>query len=156
MVNIHEQMSGWTTDVFERQTDLAGVVMRLGRQFGLHGKGWREDCTQEAVLYALGFGTERKVLWCHQPVRKISLTKDERGYRRSHVMVTIWRLKVTASLFLFIFGHATWFVGYYFPNQGSNPGPGSSAMKGWSPNHWTTREFLTAFLEGPGKGDKEA
>ena len=52
-------MSGRPIDVFERQTDLAGVVMRLGRQFGLHGKGWREDCTQEAVLYALGFG-----VWC--------------------------------------------------------------------------------------------
>ena len=39
MVNINERMSGWTIDVFERQTDLAGVVMRLGRQFGLHRKG---------------------------------------------------------------------------------------------------------------------
>ena len=63
MVNINERMSGWPIDVFERQTDLAGVVMRLGRQFGLHGKGWREDCTQEAVLYALGFGVwDRKML----------------------------------------------------------------------------------------------
>ena len=50
-------------------------------------------------------------------------------------MVTIWGLKVTAFLFVFIFGHATWLVGYYFPNQGSNSGPGPSAMKGWSPNH---------------------
>lgn len=36
-------MSGGKIDIFEGQIDLGRVVMRLGRQFGLHGRGfdWR-------------------------------------------------------------------------------------------------------------------
>lgn len=47
---------GWTISVSEGQTELAGVVMRLGRQFGQRERLEESDCTQEAVLYALGFG----------------------------------------------------------------------------------------------------
>lgn len=40
MVNINGRMSGGKIDIFEGQIDLGRVVMRLGRQFGLHGKGF--------------------------------------------------------------------------------------------------------------------
>ena len=44
----------------------------------------------------------------------------------------------TLRLF-FSFGHTSWLMGYQFSDQGLNSR--LSAVKLWSPKHWTTREF---------------
>ena len=44
-----------------------------------------------------------------------------------------------SSFSLFFFGPRRMACGILVPQPGIEPGP--SAVKAWSPNHWTTREF---------------
>ena len=62
-----------------------------------------------------------------------------------------WEAQITAKVhaffffFLFsFFGRAAQVGGILVPQTGIEPGP--SAVKAWSPNHWTARELLFHFL----------